>query len=653
MAGNLHELVEAATTKNSGKIRLGYTVDSYAGVLAELGTALENMGFSYSNGTSLMGDDYSRIGSIVFDEEGFSSDPQSALWKLEMGLIGSLPITYNKFNKKSIAVIEGNDETVITNSGNLRQLPFILSQDKLVQTQDTLKFESGVYVNVRTKLVNYLNRMYTHGSTVGGKSAFTEQMVMSLIEKRCLMLQFVNVGSGVEFLICGQTPNGENKVLVNTTIIATSIGKQLGITLNAGMGENNNVSVIPESSELSCPIENKNYNSKTGYIDGLTHKEFNEWYNIRIDGGQDSNYSPVILKQMGNKEVQIRIYIPENKKEEAKLILPQGVSENIFSSYVNVRTGGANVPAAANAQLQKMFDAIDAACNEEQLFIFRKSDLKDSNTSATFGALFGKTGAEQTAWISGDGQDTAMKGEFYIPLGWPMCVINQNYGMTEGDPRTVADQKRKGLISQQNSSKLEPWIICVDQNDNNIPYETRMDASLNSLDSSALNGTKDKEWYNQRLQKANTGRIKIHCQSNGGVSQKFNELFGSMWRTYSRAAEIYNTGRPVEEKISAGEIILRCAPCLCAINGSGCLHRSRWSGNKRKSAGHDTGQAIDFDPNNNPAGDRGVNLNTHFVKGMECAYRPLLHHLYRLGGGWGGSYRFMKQKKYDSMHIQF
>jgi len=58
------------------------------------------------------------------------------------------------------------------------------------------------------------------------------------------------------------------------------------------------------------------------------------------------------------------------------------------------------------------------------LFIFRKSDIKDSNTSSTFGALFGKTGAEQTAWISGDGQNTAMSGEFYIPLGWPMCVIS-------------------------------------------------------------------------------------------------------------------------------------------------------------------------------------------------------------------------------------
>lgn len=655
MAGDLHALVQNTTNKqNSGKIRLGYTVDSYSGVLAYLGNAIDNVGISYVGG-SAMGDDYSGLGSIVFDDEGFSTDAQAALWRLPMGLMGSCPVRYSSSEKYTISSIEGNDETVIQNSGNLKQLPFVLSEDKLVTTNDTMKFESGAYINVRQKLVHYLNRMYTHGNTEGGKTAFDERIAMTLIEKRCLVLQIVSEGSNNELLICGQTPNGENKVLINPTILATSTGKSLGINLNATMAQNSNVSLIPASAEINCPIDGKSYNVKTGYIDGLNHQQFKNWEQLGVDG-QDTNYSPVVLKQIEEKPIQIRIYIPEYKKNEALTVLPKNVSENIFSSYVVRRTGSANIPAAANVQIQKMFEAIDKACNEEKLFLFKQSDIKESNESGTFGALFGKTKTEQTAWISGNGQNTAMAGFFYIPLGWPMCVINMNYGITDGDPRTVGDQLRKGLPTQAGEAEMKPWVVCVDANsDKTISNNTRMDAALNSLDSSILNGTKEQAWYNQRLQIADTGRIKIYCQSNGRIAEKFNELFSSMWQTYAHAAEIYNDGRPIEEKVSAGEIILRCAPCLCAINGAGCIHRSRWSKklkNTRRSAGHDTGQAIDFDPSNNPAGDKSVNNGCHIVKGMECAYRPLLHHLYRLGGGWGGSYTFMGDS-FDAMHIQF
>ena len=128
-----------------------------------------------------------------------------------------------------------------------------------------------------------------------------------------------------------------------------------------------------------------------------------------------------------------------------------------------------------------------------------------------------------------------------------------------------------------------------------------------------------------------------------------------MWSIYKDAATIYNTGRPVEEHVSASEILLRCAPCLCAINGQSGVHRSR-KNNKGdwREAGHDGGAAIDFDPSHNgTTSSKSVNCNlTEIGKNMEVGYRPMLAVLYKLGGGWGGSYKFCSGK-FDAMHIQF
>jgi hypothetical protein len=126
-----------------------------------------------------------------------------------------------------------------------------------------------------------------------------------------------------------------------------------------------------------------------------------------------------------------------------------------------------------------------------------------------------------------------------------------------------------------------------------------------------------------------------------------------MWIIYGTAATIYNTGRPQDEQISTGEVILRAAPCLCAINGTSPVHRVR----KRKNTGHDAGSAIDFDPANNFATPNlNAHLGTPITKNMEVAYRPMLDVLYRLGGGWGGSYKFdclNGGRRFDAMHIQF
>ena len=90
-----------------------------------------------------------------------------------------------------------------------------------------------------------------------------------------------------------------------------------------------------------------------------------------------------------------------------------------------------------------------------------------------------------------------------------------------------------------------------------------------------MRGTKDKEWYKERERRANLGEIKIYCQGKGGIAEKFNNFFRQTFSIYKDATSIYNIGRALDEQISVSELMLRCAPCLCAINGGNGVHRSR------------------------------------------------------------------------------
>lgn len=176
-----------------------------------------------------------------------------------------------------------------------------------------------------------------------------------------------------------------------------------------------------------------------------------------------------------------------------------------------------------------------------------------------------------------------------------------------------------------------------------------MDRGLQYLDSSALRGEKSREWYAERLKRSNLGGILIYC--NSAVASKWQEVFNKSWAVYASAASKYNTGRPSDEHVSAGEIILRCAPCLCCINGASGIHRARPN---YPNSGHECGQAIDFARDvNRETPSIETNYKTHFAEGLEVGYRPWFHYLFEVGGGWGGSYKFMsKSGKFDAMHFQ-
>ena len=108
----------------------------------------------------------------------------------------------------------------------------------------------------------------------------------------------------------------------------------------------------------------------------------------------------------------------------------------------------------------------------------------------------------------------------------------------------------------------------------------------------------------------------------------------------------------MEQQTSVPEMLLRCAPALCALNGNGS-----WGGCHRwgKDTAHGRGSALDFDPlNNHIKSSKADHLKTEIASKIDCAYRPFIHFVYKYGGGWGGSYRCQGgtgPRHFDGMHF--
>lgn len=162
MALDIYDLVNKATQSQSeskaSKVQLGYTVDTYKGVLAEL-KQMEANGY-VSVGGSAMGDDYDSIGNMRWDNNDFSIHATACLWKMNMGLFGSLPILYTDCNKNGIIAVSGMSEEIVAKTGNPRTLPLALIGDINCGLPDDMGFESGVYIDLDGKAPDYFEKFF-------------------------------------------------------------------------------------------------------------------------------------------------------------------------------------------------------------------------------------------------------------------------------------------------------------------------------------------------------------------------------------------------------------------------------------------------------------------------------------------------------------
>ena len=635
---NLHDLVQKATEGRSkskqSKVQIGYTVDTYNGVLEALkqitGTVVTN------RSGSVFGTEYDGLSDIRFNENNFSQNTDACLWKMELGLFGSLPVKHSENGKYAIISVNGNDTTQLTQSGNNLQLPFILTND-LNQIGAENHFVSGAYIDITNALPAYMNQFYRTTRT-NESFEFNADICQKLVENKCLVAQIIpkKGGGSSEVLIVGRAQvNNTSVIRINPTVFATSAMRDLGINITVS-GDGNKTSILPSGAgDWKCAIEGESYHLENGTITKLTQTEFRTvWL---AQSCQDTSDAPIIsIDQLPAEDYYVKIYIPSSKEAIARKIFPPGLvlNEKLFQSYSVSRLGNAKIPASANADVRLMLQCIQDACNNAGCKMFTRQEIGTSPRGGQ-GHIFTEGTGHGTKWVLRNKNYTkAMAGSFSIPKGWPMCVINDN--MNESANRI------RGLPFNWNGGK---WIKCAGG---------RMDSALNSISGKIKTGDMPREWYTERLNHAELGNIEIRCNSQ--IADQIQRFFNDTFALYAEAERLYSSLKG--EQVTAGEIMLRCAPCLCAINGEIAIHRPRSAASS--TSGHGAGCAIDFDAaNNKNTDDVSKHFSTLIVQGMEIAYRPMLDSLYKNGGGWGGAYKFMTNssrggiREFDAMHIQF
>lgn len=328
MAGDIYELVNKATQANSkmGKVQLGYTVDTYKGVLAQLQQINANIG-----GTGSYDGLEQFSNSLRFDDNGWAISSDACLWEVEAKLCGSVPIKYIDNSKNGIVQVRGDTAEMMVKTGVVPYFPLSMTSDVSAVLDNGYTFPCGVYIDIANGAWKYMEHFFNSGTSAEGK--IDDTVVQKLVENKCLYAQIINPngGNSSEALVIGKTPNsysGNNsKILISPLLFATNALSHLGISVTVSGSGIPTQSLLPNNSQkYRSLIENASYDIKKGTIKELNVNNYKNWskYNAQMTGEADDIY----IDQLLNQKCYIRLYIPSHKQAEARQILPSGVNEN-------------------------------------------------------------------------------------------------------------------------------------------------------------------------------------------------------------------------------------------------------------------------------------------------------------------------------------
>lgn len=638
---SLYEVITAAAQSGNNKRKVGYTVGAYAGVLSSLQkTGVITASSAGGSGDGVLGTsriDWESTASATYDDSGFSSNVKSGLWRMAMKFHGAIPISITSSGAYEMLCLPGDTEdSSIKMDGLKRWCPYVLSPEAVgACTQDN--FSVGAYIDLSTLGVKYFNHFYSNATV-----SFDQKKVSDIVAGGYLMAQvtFVEQKKFKLVKVLGQMSiNNSAAISLTLPIIGTSQWKDVGTQLNVIENGKDKKGAIPATADYKFACDGNSYDSDNGIIKDFNKNSFNSiWLPNSSDKKADAKVQ-LALEPIPITNCLVRLYVPSKFKSEVVAILGGNPNEFLFQEqfemeYVEAQADQYSGNACANANTAEMLKCIETVCNNNGCMRFPHSRM---GTKGCYGS---------TKWVNHDLPiSTAMAGKFVIPSGWPMCPIANNYTNRHGGGWP---QSRKGHPGGANAD----WVYCMSSSGQKIKMSDRMDSAISNLTSKILQGDMPPEWYRERLVKANAGTVVIHCNSR--VASKMQNFFNMTWNLYKAAADLYNQGKAETDKVSTGELMLRCAPSICSWNGFTPFHRNRKSSKQTHSAGHDAGAGIDFAYHQNrEVVGKARNCQTDIGSKCDGAYRPMLHALYTNGGGWGGEYPFMGKGKYDAMHVQF
>ena len=355
MANTLYEIVSNALkdAKNGGKTPIGYTVKQYQGVLAQLQGQSQNTSGSDNGVMGVRRADFSGVANMTFDHNGFSEDPSSGIWKMQLNFTGSIPVTYQ--NAYDVVCFGTNLQNQLC--GDSQMCPLKLSQDDYgrITVQD---FKIGASFDLLGLGLQYFKRFFATNTAL-----VTQEIVKSLFEKDCLRAQLIFPHKNKYELvgIVGQTAAiGKHACCYLTPPLLGAAGwNQCGIALKI-KDSNGQHQLLPTGGQYTFPCFGGTYYPAKKTMVGMTKSAYNKWLQYHANTYLQ-NPQKLELVKPPLQQCYVKLYVPQEKQYQARQFLPQGINPNIFKVYQGVIIQG--TATSFDGPLRERLDAI---CNKWQ-----------------------------------------------------------------------------------------------------------------------------------------------------------------------------------------------------------------------------------------------------------------------------------------------
>ena len=324
---SLYKLVNDAMGEgDNNKVLIGYTVSSYSGVLSALEKARTGGG-----GTAVMGVeriDFTSVGTIQYNNLGFSTDPDAPVWKMALNITGGCPVQKDTWYE--ILKFPNENEQTMNNLGNRAMLPLTLSED-IANNFPYENFATGVFIDAGVLAVQYFNEFYRKADT----DKFTEDQVSKLVGAGLLQAQliFPSKNKYEVATVLGRTAFSKHATCyITTPLLAASGWQDCGITVSVTENNQNPQEFLPNGTTYTCPFKGNTYYKSNGTLMGFNRKAYKDWFERRKEL-YDSDGKVLELQKPAPGECFVKLFVPLDKKDKAMAYLPNNVSDRIFAPY--------------------------------------------------------------------------------------------------------------------------------------------------------------------------------------------------------------------------------------------------------------------------------------------------------------------------------
>lgn len=387
---SLGERIRQLAQTKSGKSKIGYGVDGYSDVMdalqkakwQRLGANTEVLGVTRS---------YEDLQGMQFDANGFSMNPNDAIWRMQLGQWGNV-VVQTSDGKYQIGVSE-RERLEKNNSAVKHPLPPNFPIVGGSSSVSTAAYTIGAKLDVSNLGVAYFNQMFCSRGQDDQK--ITEPQFGALVASGYLCAEVIFPTKNVAYItsVVGTTQiSNHSTIYINRFCVGSPQWKDSGLRVTADYGDDKGVQLAPNGSTLKLVSNgcSYDYNSSTIKIDGsaINDGKMLQW---KKDAAPLTN-PPVVLVQQPLTTAFIRLFVPTQHKGKVKNFLPQSHSQNLYATY------GSSITDAYVQQRQRGGIAQMMIINAMKEWEHAKYNEFDSNGNRVRDSLRYVFGGGHSAW---------------------------------------------------------------------------------------------------------------------------------------------------------------------------------------------------------------------------------------------------------------